>query len=47
MSLEAWSLRISYILFAESSKQKSTQIFSIWKHLFSSWFNFRKNCAYI
>jgi len=28
-------------------KQKQTQIFSVLKIMFSSWFIFRKNCAYI
>jgi len=35
------------ILFAGKSKAQINTIFSVSKHLFSSWFDFRKNFAYI
>jgi len=42
-----WSLRIIYILFAGKFKAKETHLFSVLKHLSSSWFNFRTNVTYI
>jgi len=48
MSIEVWSLWITYISFAQNFKAKQTQIFSIQKHLFSTWFDFReKLCVYL
>jgi len=40
-------LLIIYILFADKFKAKINKIFSVSKHLFSSWFIFLKNCAHI
>jgi len=49
MSIEVcyrrYGLFIFYLL--KNIKQKRTQIFSVLKNMFSSWFIFRENCAYI
>jgi len=49
MSIEVCCRR--YVLFIfyllKNINQKQTQIFSVLKNMFSSWFIIRKNCAYI
>jgi len=49
MSIEVWFLWITYILFAEKFKAKiNANIFLLKTFIFyTTWFNFRKNCASI
>jgi len=49
MSIEVCCRRNGLFIFylLKNIKQKQTQIFSVLKNVFSSWFLFRKNCGYI
>jgi len=48
MSIEVCCRRYGLFIFylLKNMKQKETQIFFVLKKLFSSWFIFRKKCAY-
>jgi len=47
MSIEVCCRRYGLFIFYLLKKLKQTQIFFVLKNMFSSWFIFRKNCAYI